>query len=58
MLQKNKKQKGYTLLEYAAGAALLVSLLYVGVNLMGTGIQGLLSSIGAWAGQQSTKLPI
>lgn len=57
MNKENKKQSGYTLLEYAAGAALLVSLLYAGINIMGGGIESLLTGIGNWASSQTTKLP-
>lgn len=53
-----KKQKGYTLLEYAAGATVLLALLYGGLNAMGNGIQDLLTGIGTWAAQQDASLPI
>ena len=55
--QSYKKQKGYTLLEYAAGATVLMSLLYGGLNAMGNGIQDLMAGIGTWAAQQDASLP-
>jgi hypothetical protein len=56
LIQKIKKQRGYTLLEYAAGAAVLMGLLYLGVQAMGGGIQDLLTSIGEWARSRSSDL--
>lgn len=54
---KRKKQKGYTLLEYSAGAAILMGILYVGVNAMGSGIKDLMTGVGSWASQQTSSLP-
>jgi hypothetical protein len=51
-----KSQKGFTLLEYAAGAAVLMGLLYIGVQAMGGGIQDLLTSVGDWARTRSSDL--
>lgn len=56
MKQDRRKQKGYTLLEYAAGAAILMGILFTGLNAMGTGVQGLLTEIGNWAGQRKSDL--
>ena len=52
-----QKQRGYTLLEYAAGATVLLALLYAGLNTMGSGIRDLLGGIGTWASAQTTGLP-
>jgi hypothetical protein len=51
-----KNQKGYTLLEYAAGAAVLMGLLYIGVQALGGGIQELLQAVGTWARARSGDL--
>lgn len=53
----HRNQKGYTLLEYAAGATVLLALLYAGLNTMGTGIKDLMGGIGTWAAAQSASLP-
>jgi len=53
-----KKQKGYTLLEYAAGAAVLMGLLYIGVKAMGGGVQDLLEAVGVWARSRSGDLTV
>jgi hypothetical protein len=59
-MHKNKRKKcqeaGFTLLEYAAGAAVLMGILYVGVRTMGYGIQDLMGSVGKWANERSTEL--
>ena len=51
-----KKQRGYTLLEYAAGAAVLMGLLYIGVQALGGGVQDLLEAVGVWARSRSGDL--
>ena len=51
-----RRQKGYTLLEYAAGAAVLMGLLYIGVQALGGGVQDLLEAVGAWARARSGDL--
>lgn len=56
MKRDRRNQKGYTLLEYAAGAAILMGILFTGLNAMGSGVQGLLSEIGTWAGQRKSDL--
>jgi hypothetical protein len=45
----NKTQKGYTLLEYCAGAALIAGIIWVALNAMGQNITALLNAIGQWA---------
>lgn len=37
---KNKNEKGFTLLEYCAGATVIAGVMYVGFNTLGTNIQG------------------
>jgi hypothetical protein len=54
--KKNVKQSGFTLLEYAAGAAVLMGILYVGVRTMGFGIQDLMGSVGKWANDRSQEI--
>jgi hypothetical protein len=51
-----KNEKGYTLLEYAAGAAVLMGLLYIGVQALGSGVQDLLEAVGVWARSRSGDL--
>jgi len=48
-LYKKKMQRGYTLLEYCAGAALIAGIIWVALNAMGQNISALLNAIGQWA---------
>ena len=47
--RKRKNQRGYTLLEYCAGAALIAGIIWVALNAMGQNISSLLNAIGQWA---------
>ena len=46
---KNKQEKGYTLLEYCAGAAIIVTVLYTALNGLGDQLSTFLGNIGTWA---------
>lgn len=46
---KNKHQKGYTLLEYCAGAAIVVTVLYGALDTLGGNVSKFLGGIGTWA---------
>lgn len=48
--QKNQKnQKGYTLLEYCAGAAIIGGILWTALNALGGDLSNLLGAVGGWA---------
>jgi hypothetical protein len=47
--KQQRKQKGYTLLEYCAGAALIAGIIWVALSAMGQNIVVLLNAIGTWA---------
>lgn len=47
--QNTKTQRGYTLLEYCAGAAIIAGILWTALNSLGGDLQGLLNSVGQWA---------
>lgn len=55
-IRGNRKESGYTLLEYAAGAALLMGVLYVGLRALGGSLEGLLTSISNFAQRRSQEL--
>jgi len=46
---KLRDERGFTLLEYCAGAAVIVVVLYTGMNTMGEGIRDFMNGIGTWA---------
>ena len=47
--KNNRRQKGYTLLEYCAGAAVVAGVLWTSLNTMGNNIGSLMGSVGKWA---------
>ncbi len=55
-LRRNRRESGFTLLEYAAGAALLMGVLYVGLRAVGGSLEGLLTSIANFANRRATEL--
>ena len=52
-LNKQKKQtrleRGLSMLEYAAAAAVLMTIIYVGLSAFGNGISNFYSNLGNWA---------
>jgi len=63
VMQKNNKKRflgkeeGFTLLEYAAGAAILIATVYVGMTAFGGSLQGFFVKLGDWVGNQGNNLP-
>ena len=51
-----KKKKGYALLEYCAGAALVAIILWGALQTMGNNLSGLLNSIGSWAATRASEV--
>jgi Flp pilus assembly pilin Flp len=45
----NKRERGYTLLEYCAGAAIIAGILWTALSNLGTDLTGLLDAVGAWS---------
>jgi Flp pilus assembly pilin Flp len=46
---QRKQERGYTLLEYCAGAAIIVTVLYTALNGLGDQLSQFLGNIGTWA---------
>jgi Flp pilus assembly pilin Flp len=53
---KNGQERGYTLLEYAAGAALIAIIVGITISAIGGGFQSLGTNIGAWATREGNDL--
>lgn len=53
---KKRQERGYTLLEYAAGAALIAIIVGMTVTAIGTGFTNLGGQIGAWATREGSEL--
>jgi Flp pilus assembly pilin Flp len=45
----SKRERGYTLLEYCAGAAIIAGILWTALSNLGTDLTGLLDAVGAWS---------
>lgn len=45
----SKRERGYTLLEYCAGAAIIASILWTALNSLGGDLSNLLGAVGGWA---------
>lgn len=54
--KRTNRQKGYALLEYSAGAAIVATLLWASMSSLGTGVGNMLESIGTWAQGQATVI--
>ena len=46
---KRRRQRGYALLEYCAGAAIIASVLWVSLNHLGESLSGILEGVATWA---------
>lgn len=46
---KNKNEKGYTLLEYCAGAAIVLGVLYGTLTTVSGSLSKFLTKVGTWA---------
>ena len=55
-MNKNKKQKGFTLLEYTAGAAVIIGVVWLAVNTMGKSLSDVFESISVWANGRVTQI--
>lgn len=45
----NKRQRGYTLLEYCAGAAIIAGILWTALDNLGADLVDLLNAVGVWS---------
>lgn len=48
-MTKRNNQRGITLLEYTAGAAIIIGLVWGAMSLMGTNLQHVFDNIASWA---------
>jgi hypothetical protein len=48
--------RGFSLLEYCAGAAVLAAIVYAGVTAMGQGVDGLVRQVGKWAEDRTKQM--
>lgn len=55
-MRNRRKESAFTLLEYCAGAAVLMVLIWGAINAMGGNVADLLDSIGNWASSRSAEI--
>lgn len=48
-----RKERGYTLLEYCAGAAVLAGVVYGGLQFFGSSLAEFFNGLGRWVSSQS-----
>ena len=53
---KRRDQRGITLLEYCAGAAILLGIIWGAMSLLGTNVSKLLASVAGWADREATTI--
>jgi Flp pilus assembly pilin Flp len=53
---KCKEQRGYTLLEYCAGAAVVAGIIFAALEAMGGQLSGYLGAIGDWATRRAAEV--
>ena len=60
IVAEKRAERGFTLLEYCAGAVVLLSIVYVAMRGMGSSLADFMSAIGDWAkgrGNEIRQLP-
>ena len=55
-LRKKNCERGYTLLEYTAGAAIILTIIWGALTALGTNMDAMLTEIGEWAIAQSQDI--
>lgn len=53
---QKKSERGYTLLEYCAGAALILAVVWVALSALGANLETLIGNISGWAANRSTEI--
>ena len=53
---KINNEKGFTLLEYCAGAAVIAGVIWVAMSTLGNNLGDLLTALGEWATQRVTEI--
>jgi Flp pilus assembly pilin Flp len=51
-----KDERGFTLLEYCAGAAVIAGIIFAALQAMGTNLSNYLGAIGNWATRRAAEI--
>lgn len=54
--KQESRERGYTLLEYCAGAAIIAGILWTALNALGGNLSDLLNAVGEWAQRRATGI--
>ena len=54
--RSRKHEKGYTLLEYCAGAAIIAGVVFTSLNTFGEHMKNFFGSLGKWVEDRGTEL--
>jgi Flp pilus assembly pilin Flp len=54
--KQHSRERGYTLLEYCAGAAIIAGILWTALNALGGNLSDLLGAVGDWAQRRATGI--
>ena len=55
-LVRKGSEKGFTLLEYCAGAAVLLTIVWAALTALGTNMSTFLNAVGTWATTQAGEI--
>ena len=53
---KKKNQKGYTLLEYCAGAAIIAGVIWAALSTFGTSMSGMFDALSDWTDARTSDV--
>lgn len=53
---RKKREQGYTLLEYCAGAAIIAGILWGALSYLGGNLENLLHAVGDWAAARTSEI--
>lgn len=53
---KGREERGFTLLEYCAGAAVIAGIIFAALQTMGTNLSAYLGAIGSWATRRAADI--
>ena len=54
--QTKRSERGYTLLEYCAGAAIIAGVLWTAMSALGGNLSDLLNAVGHWAQNRTNNV--
>lgn len=55
-LRVNRREQGFTLFEYCAGAAVILGVVWAAMTGLGTSMSELINSISGWAKARATEI--